>query len=102
MERAVADDAARPVVEIEHRREAEIDAMRAEFATRACAPSRRASARGGGDIAVPQLAQRAHRRNGGEAFAKALHAAAFVIHGDQQRRIAERVDRRGQRSKLRR
>jgi hypothetical protein len=36
----------------------------------------------------------------GEAFAAALHAAAFVVDGDRQRRFAQAVDRRTQRGEL--
>ena len=84
VKRAIADDRARAVIEVEHGREAEIDAVRGELALRTCARSAspRAPRR---DVAVPHLAQRAHRRNRREAVAKALHAAAFVIDGDQQR-----------------
>ena len=86
VKRPVADHGARAVVEIEHRREAEIDAVRAQLAgdrrRRAASPRAR-----------PPATSRSHSspsvRIGGiarEAVAKALHAAAFVIDGDEQRR----------------
>jgi hypothetical protein len=36
-----------------------------------------------GDVSIPQFAKRAHRGYRGEARAKPLHAAAFVIDGDE-------------------
>ena len=72
MQRAVADHAAAAVVEVEHRREAEVDAVRAELG---------ADDVGGGarrlfrqvPVAVPQPAELAHRRDAAEAVAEALH-----------------------------
>ena len=61
VKRAVADDGAGAMIEIEHRSEAEIDAMRAEL-VRHRAPEPRRLARGAGHVAVPDFAQRAHRR----------------------------------------
>ena len=95
MQRAIADDRALAVVEIEDRREAEIDARGAKLGGDRPAQAR-GFARRAGDIAVPPLAQRAHRRYRREAVAKALHPSAFVIDGDQQRRLAQRADRGGQ------
>ena len=101
MQRPVADYRARAVIEIEHRREAEIHAVRAELPGDR-APDPRRLARGAGDIAIPELAQRAHRRYRAEARAKPLHAAAFVIDGDEQRGRAQRPDLGGQCLQLRR
>ena len=92
---AIADHRARAVVKIEHGREAEVDAVRRELASDD--PAQALGLRGSrGDIAIPELAERAHRRNGGEAIAKALHSAALVIDGDEQWRFAQRADRRGE------
>src|SRR6185503_14308230 len=44
-------------------------------------------------IAVPELAQLAHGGNGRKAVAEALHAPAFVVHGDDERRHAQLADR---------
>ncbi len=60
VERAIADHGARAEIEIEHRREAEVDAMRAQFARQHLAQPLRLGG-GRGDIAFPQFAQRAHR-----------------------------------------
>ena len=91
VEGAVADHAAAAVVEVEHRREAEVDAAGAQLGAEHVAGG------GGGSIARmapvpraaavvhPHLAERAHRRQVREAVgAKALHAAAFVVDADQQ------------------
>src|SRR3982074_1478056 len=85
MQRAIADHAARAVIEIEHRREAEIDAVRRELGpdhvgrrARRVPPLL--------TVAVPEPPELAHRWNRAEALAKALHAAAFVVDADRQRR----------------
>ena len=83
VEGAVADDAAGAVVEVEHRREAEVDAAGAQFGAEHVAGG------GGGvggaqRVVHPQFAQGAHRRQVREAVgAEALHAAAFVVDADQ-------------------
>jgi hypothetical protein len=87
----VADHRARAVIEIEHRREAEVDAVRAQLHADGAPVLERRGLRGGG-IRIPLLAERAHRRNRAEARAKPLHAPALVVDRDQQRRIAQRVD----------
>ena len=88
MEGAIADDFAGAVVEGEHRREAEVDAAGAQLGGQHVAGCRRRF-QGAGGIRVPQRAQRAHRRQHGEAVAEALHAAAVVVDGDQQRRLSQ-------------
>ena len=45
---------------------------------------------------VPDLAEFAHRRDLRETLAETLHPTALVIHRDQQRRRAQRMDRGGQ------
>ncbi len=101
MERAIADHAACAMVEVEHRREREIDAMVGKLARdRGADPVR--FPRRPGDIAIPSLAQRAHRRDRGEALAKALHAPAFMVDADQELRVAHAPDRCRQRRELRR
>src|SRR5678815_5590394 len=77
MQRAIADHRAAAIVEVEHRREAEIEAVRAELGGDDVADRR------GGlapllPVAVPELAQMAHRRDEGEAFLEALHPPALV------------------------
>jgi hypothetical protein len=88
MEGAVADDFAGAVVEIEHRREAEIDAASAQLGGQHIARGR-CRVQGARGIAVPQRADRAHRRQHGKSMAEALHAATFVVDGDQQRRLSQ-------------
>src|SRR5258706_11153333 len=99
VQRAIADDRARAVVEIQHRREAEIDAVRRELGADDVGDrGRRLAARG--TVAVPQAAQLAHRRNRAEALAKALHAAALVVDADRQRGLAQAPDLVRQRAEL--
>ena len=88
MQRAIADDAAAAVVEIEHRREAEVDAVRAELGRDDVADGRGRLARRLA-VAVPELAELPHRRNRRETFAKALHSPALVVDADRQRRLAQ-------------
>ena len=84
VEGAVADDGALAMVQVQHRGEAQVHAAGAQLAAQHIA------AGGGGvggthRVLHPQLAQRAHRRQVGEAVgAKALHAAAFMVHRNQQ------------------
>ena len=47
-------------------------------------------------VAVPELAEQTHRRNGRKALAEALHAPAFVVHANWQRRLALPLDIRGE------
>ncbi|CFE02647.1 Uncharacterised protein [Bordetella pertussis] len=100
VEGAIADHLAHAVVEVQYRREAEIDAAGAQLGGQHVAglgrqPHRRQR------IAVPQLAQFLHGRQRGKAIvAKALHAAALVVHRDQQRLLARLVDGPRQRAQL--
>ena len=50
-------------------------------------------------VGRPTLAQPAHGRQAGKAVTEALHAAAFVVHGNQQFRPRS-ADRRGERTQL--
>ena len=78
VQRPVADHAAAAVVEVEHRGEAEIHAMRAELrADHVAGRLRRLPALLA--VAVPQAPELAHRRDRGKAFAEALHAPALVV-----------------------
>ena len=102
VERAVADHAACAVVEVEHRREAEIDAARAQLGGEHVAArtgrlerAHRAGAAAPARIVHPDLAERAHRRDLGEAVAaEALDAAAFVVDADEQVRRGSTSPRR--------
>src|SRR6266446_5126156 len=79
VQRAVADGRAGSVVEVEHRREAEIDAVGGA--------ARRLARRLA--VAVPELAELSHRRNRRETFAKSLYSPALVVDADRQRRRAQ-------------
>ena len=83
VEGAVADDGALAVVEVEHRREAQVDAAGTQLGGEHVAEG--AGGIGGAHrVAHPQLAERARGRQRGEAVAaKALHAAAFVVGADE-------------------
>ncbi len=101
MKRAIADDRTAPPVEVEHRREAEVDAVRAQLGSEHVAERGRHAA-GLQYVAVPQLAEPAHRRQTREPAAEPLHAPAFVVDRNQQWRIAQRVDLGRQPKQLRR
>ncbi len=99
VEGTVADDGARRVVEIEDRREAEVDVVCPQFARDGDTVLERRLVRGS-RIAVPLLAERPHRRYRREPVsAKPLHAPAFVVDGNEQRR-PQRADRSGQAAQL--
>ena len=101
MERAIADHRARRIVEVEHRREAEVDAVRAQLAGDRRAMRERGVARRR-RLELEALAERAHGRDRGElAGAKALDAAAFVVDRDEEHR-PQRADFRRERAQLRR
>ena len=59
-----------------------------------CAQALRFAARRA-DVPIPELPKVAHGRNCREPFAEALHTAAFVIHRDQRRRIAQALTAAG-------
>ena len=101
VQRAIADHARLAVVHVEHRREAEVHAVRLQLA----ADHEAATARGGERlrrIAVPELAEFPHRRDRREAVLEALHAPALVIDRDQQVRRANLADRVGELDQLQR
>ena len=95
MEGTIADDAAAPPVEVEHRRKRKVDAATAQLDGEHETDVMRGAERCV-RIALPQFAQAAHRRQAGKAFATALHAAALVVDGDWQRRLAQGMDFSGQ------
>ncbi len=88
MEGPIADDLAPAPVEVQHRSKAEIDAVGAQF-SRQHVTSGRCHATRLQYVAVPQLAQAAHRRQACKAGPEALHPAAFVVDREQQRRVAQ-------------
>ncbi len=99
VERAVADHAALPVIHVQHRRETEVHAAGAQFRGQHIAGLLRQMARAL-RMRIPDFAELAHRRNLREALAEALHPPALVVHRDQQRRRAQRVDRGSELCKL--
>lgn len=107
MEGAVANDAAAAVVEVEHRREAQVDAASAQLGAEHVTGSarclhrvHRAAAAAEMTVVHPKLAERAHRRQVGEAIgAKALHPAALVVDADEQV-LADRLDFSGELGEL--
>ncbi len=83
------------MVEVEHRREAEVDAAGAQLGAEHVAGG--CGGIGGGQrILHPHLAKHAHRRQVREAVgAEALHAPAFVVDADEQVG-PDRLDLRGE------
>jgi len=81
---AVANHAAFAVVEVQHRREAEVYAAGTQLGAQHVTAG--GGGVGGGELVLdPALAQRAHGRQLGKAIAaKALHAPAFMVHADQE------------------
>src|SRR5438445_9928972 len=88
VQRTVADGRAGPVVEVEHRREAEIYPVRSQLRGDDVGVAARRLARRLA-VAVPELAELSHRRNRRETFAKSLYSPALVVDPDRQRRLAQ-------------
>ncbi len=88
VQRAVTDDRAAAIVEVEHGREAEVDAVRGELRSDDIGDGPRRVARCAA-VAIPQAPELAHRRNGREALAEALHPATLVVDADRQRGLAQ-------------
>src|SRR5437899_10728904 len=88
VQRPIADGRARPVVEVEHRREAEIYAVGGKLSGDDVGGTARRLARRLA-VAVPELAELSHRRNRREPFPKSLYPPAFVVDADRKRRRAQ-------------
>src|SRR6266446_1160465 len=88
VQRTVADGRAGAVIEVEHRREAEIDAVGGQLRAHDVGGAARRLARRVA-VAVPELAELSHRRNRREPFPKSLYAPAFVVYTDRQRRLTQ-------------
>ena len=86
MQGAVADDFRDGGMQIQHRREAEINTELAQFISDDDAHRFRQLA-GKQRTAVKTAAKRAHRGQGGEAFAETLHPPAFLINTDDGIRV---------------
>ena len=99
MEGAAADHAGAAVVQVQVRGEGKIHSPGPQFGSQHVAhlPGQAEGARG---IGIPGLAQAGHGRQAGEALPEALHPSAFMIHGDQQRWLAQGMDFRGQGEEL--
>ena len=99
MERTVANHRAHAATEIENRCEAEVDPARAQLHGRHPPPGARGPER---EFAVQIMESPVFRRGGknGESVAKPLHAATFVIDGDQKRRPFQLVNGIAQRAQL--
>ena len=95
MKRPIADDAADAVVEVDARSEAHVDAHGAQLRGHqpAALPGELSP---GGCVEIVFAPDRAHRRQDRETLAKALYAAAFMIDGDEHRRVARGADVRDQ------
>ena len=100
MQRAVADDLGEAAIEIDARREAHVDADGAQLGRHEPAARRRPPSSARSRSSSYSLPERAQRRQAEERLAEALHAAAFLIDGDEQRRLANRVDLGNQRREL--
>jgi hypothetical protein len=99
MERAVADDFADSEIQIDARGEAVVDADRAQFTGHEPAHGA-GQLQGLAAVLVEATAQEPRRRQPGEPVPEALHAAALVIHRDDELRRAHRTDGCGQRRHL--
>ena len=97
VQRTVADGLAGAVIQVEHRREAEIDAVRGKLRGDDVGGAARRLARRAA-LAVPPPTELAHRGDRGEAVAKPLYAPAFVVDADRQRRLAQALDVLGERA----
>jgi len=100
VEGAVANHRAGAVVEVEHRGEAEIHAAGAQLRRKYPTGLVRQGL-GAVRMFVPDMPQLAHRRQAGEAVAESLHPTAFMVHGNQQMRVAQGMNLGGQPGKLR-
>jgi hypothetical protein len=100
MQRPVADHRASAVIQVEHRREAEIQPVGRQLGGNDIArgPCRRLARL---SVAIPQAAQCPHGGKRGEALAEPLHPSALVVHADEQVRLTQRVDLLGERLQLR-
>ncbi len=99
MEGAVADDFRETVVEVDAGSEREVQPAGQQLGSHQ--PSERARHRQPLlCIGIEALADPPQRRQGRETLAKTLHAAAFVVDRDQQRRAAHRSNLSHQRAQL--
>ena len=99
VERPVADHARRAEIDVQHRREAEVHAVRRKL-RRKHDPDRARQVLGERRVVVVDPAERAHRRQPGEAVREPLHPAPLVIDSDEKRRRPDAVDSAGQRLQL--
>src|SRR5687768_3518126 len=100
VEGAVPDDATLAIVDVQHRRKAEVHAGGAQFRSQYVTCLLR-QVPGLGRMFIPDIAQFAHGREPGETITKALYSAALVIHRDEQRGGSQRMYLRSQLVELR-
>ena len=91
MQRAVANDGTATMIDVQHRCKRHVDAVCAQLRAHQVA-QRCGDPACEQNVAIPQVAKPSHRRQPGKTVAKALHPTAFVINGNQQRWIAQRVN----------
>src|SRR5438045_3380556 len=78
-------------INIQHRRKAEIDATARQLDCYHLTPSLGLRERIV-SIDIVRLTERAHRRNTRKSTPETLHASAFMVDADQQRRRPQRAD----------
>ena len=100
VKRAVPNHPALAIIKIEHWCEAQIHPAGTQLSRQHIAAILRQLQRAV-FILIPHFTQLAHRWNGGEAVAKALHPPALVIHRDDEVIPAQRANPGGQRTQLR-
>ena len=90
VEGAPPDHRAHAAIEVEHRREAEVDAARTQL------DGHQPSTGTGGEacearVPIMEIAVRRRRGQRAETVPKALHPPSFVIHSDENRRLFQLV-----------
>src|SRR5262245_24050959 len=99
VKRTVADNAAGAIIDVQHRRERQIDAVCSQLRGQNVARvDRKLASTAGMDI--PCSAQCPHWRNRREALAKPLYPPPFVVDSDQKGWIAQGMHTRGETGKL--
>ena len=92
VEAAVADNGAISPVQIQYRCKRQIDAAGGQFGSQHPTDRFRPFFGGFRPLSVPHFAQYAHGGQAGKTRDKPLHAAAFVIDGHNQGRLAQGFD----------
>src|SRR3979409_1715975 len=82
-------------IEVQHWRKTKVDAVRTQLRCEYIASFLRELTRAR-RTGVPYGAEHPHGRQPCETFTKSLHAAALVVYGDEQRRVAQGMNFGGQ------